>query len=316
LAHRQLHLPRRRVAGYPNERRFDHDPIRWLAKGSIPVIMNAHRPARANAIALSASALVGLGMLAGCTSGGSSAASPAVTGPAAQATQAAPATRSAAPAPTMPASGLLSAAQAALKSGGSVHVDITSVAASGTVVFSDDASGSGGRQLITLDGTGHATILFIDGVGYVRADAQTLEGFFQVPQPQAVRAAGRWISLSPGEKLGSSTYDNVTAGITLSSVASELQLGASLSKTPPATVAGLRVIGVQSPLPASAGPPGAKMVLYVTDDSALRPVRYELVGGGSTKNVISFSRWGEKLSLAAPANAVPASSLTAGSVTV
>lgn len=282
--------------------------------------MNAHRLARANAITLSVSALLGLGMLAGCTSGGSSAASPAATGSAAQSTQAAPARRSAAPAPTttMPASGLLSAAQAALKSGGSVHVDISNVAKGGSVVFSDDASGNGGRQLITLDGTGHATILLIDGVDYVRADAQALEGFFQVPLSQTVRAAGRWVSLRPGEKLGTSTYDDVTAGITLSSVASELQLGAALTKTPPTTVAGLPVIGVQSPLPASANLPGAKMVLYVTDDSALRPVRYELVGGGSTQNVFSFSRWGEKLSLTAPANAIPASSLTStsGSVTV
>jgi hypothetical protein len=282
--------------------------------------MNAHRLARANAITLSVSALLGLGMLAGCTSGGSSAASPAATGSAARSTQAAPATQSAAPVPTttLPASGLLSAAQAALKSGGSVHVDITSVASGGSVVFSDDASGSGGRQLITVDGTGHATILLIDGVDYVRADAQALEGFFQVPPSQAVQAAGRWVSLRPGQKLGTNTYDDVTAGITVSSVASELQLGAPLTKAPPTTIAGLPVIGVQSPLPASAKLPGAKMVLYVTDDSALRPVRYELVGGGSTQNVFSFSRWGEKLSLTAPANAIPASSLTSssGSVTV
>ena len=67
---------------------------------------------------------------------------------------------------------------------------------------------------------------------------------------------------------------------------------------------------MQAPLPASDGLPGAKMVLYVTDNSALRPVRYELVGGGSTRNEISFSRWGERLNLTAPANAIPASSLT------
>jgi hypothetical protein len=214
----------------------------------------------------------------------------------------------------MSAAGLLSAALAAVRSGGSVHVDITSVGTDGSVVFSDDATAGGGRQVITFNGTGHATILLIDGVDYVRADAQALQGFFQAPLAQAEQAAGRWISLHPGEKLGLSTYDDVTAGITLSSVASELQLSGTLSKSPPTTVAGRPAIGVQAPLPASDGLPKAKLVLYVTDDSALRPLRYELVGGGSTQNEISFSRWGEKLSLAAPANAIPASSITASPV--
>jgi hypothetical protein len=105
----------------------------------------------------------------------------------------------------------------------------------------------------------------------------------------------------------------VTAGITLSSVASELQLSGTLRKTPPTSVAGRPAIGVQAPLPASDGLPRAKIVLYVTDDPARRPLRYELVGGGRTQDEISFSRWGEKLSLAAPANAIPASSITASS---
>ena len=271
--------------------------------------MNTHRRPRGNAIALTASALLGLGMLAGCTFGGSSAS------PAGASARAASGTPSAS-GPVVSAPRLLSAALAALRAGGSVHVDITSVAHGGSVAFSDDATGRGGRQVVTIDGDGHATILLIDGVDYVQADAQGLQALFDVPVAQAEQAAGQWISLRPGEKLGTSTYDDVTAGITLSSVATELQLGSPLSKTAPATVAGQPVIGVQAPLPASDGLRGAKMVLYVTDGPALRPVRYELVGGGSTQNTISFSRWGEKLTLTAPANAVPASSLTSGSVTV
>jgi len=271
--------------------------------------MNASSQARANAVTLTASALVGLGMLAGCTSGGSSAAPPTATTPAARATPAASPS-------AMSAARLLSGALAAVRAGGSVHVDITSHSPDDSVTYSDDATGNGGRQVITFNGTGHATILLIDGVDYVQADAQALHGFFQAPLAQAERAAGRWISVRPGEKLGTSTYDDVTAGITLSSVATELEVGSPLSETAPATVAGQPVIGVQAPLPASDGLPGAKLVLYVTDDSALRPVRYELVGAGSTQNTISFSRWGERLSLTAPAHAVPASSFTAGSVTV
>jgi hypothetical protein len=276
------------------------------------------RPPHANVITLTVSALLGLGTLAGCTSGGSGSAPPTASAPAARATPAAPATRSpAAPAGLPPAgmsaASLVSAARAALTAGGSVHVDITARSPGSLVAFSDDATASGGRQVITVDGTGHATILLIGGVDYVRADAETLQAFFQASLQQAEQAAGRWISLRPGETLGASTYDDVTAGITLSSVAQELQFSGTPTKAAPATIAGQPVIGVQAPLPASDSLPGARLVLYVTDNAALRPVRYELVGGGSTTNELSFSQWGEKLTLTPPANAIPASAISAGS---
>jgi hypothetical protein len=203
-----------------------------------------------------------------------------------------------------------------VRSGGSVHMDITVDSAGQSETVSADATNSGGRQVITYDGTGHATILVIDGVGYVQADAQTLTGIFQATQAQAEQAAGQWVSLRPGEKLGMSTYDDVTAGITLSSVAQEMEVSGALSKTAPTTVDGQSVICVHGLLPASDGLPGAKLVLYVTDNAALRPVREELVGGGSTTNAVTFSRWGKRLSLTAPADAIPASSIMADSVSV
>jgi hypothetical protein len=278
-----------------------------------PVIMSTHRPPLANAITFTVSALLGLGMLAGCTSGGGGGASPTASAPAARATPTGSAARSTAAA-GLSAAALLNAARAAVTGGGSVHLDITAKSPGSLVAFSDDATGNGGRQVITVNGTGHATILLINGVDYVQADAEALQVFFQASLQQAARAAGRWISLRPGEKLGASTYDDVTAGITLSSVAQELQLGRPLTKAAPATVAGQPVIGVQAPLPASDDLPGAKLVLYVTDNAALRPVRYELVGGGSTTNEFSFSQWGEKLTLTAPPSAVPASALSSGTV--
>jgi hypothetical protein len=267
--------------------------------------MSTHRLPYLNAIKLTVSGLLGLGMLAGCTSGGGGGAPPAAS-----------AASSPAAGAGMSAAALLSAARAAVTSGGSVHLDITAKGPNGTEAFSDDATASGGRQVITFAGTGHATILLIDGVDYVQADAATLQGFFQASLQQADQAAGQWISVRQGEKIGASTYDDITAGITLSSVATELQFGGHLTKAAPAMVAGRPVIGVQAPLPANDGLAGAKMVLYVTDNAALRPVRYELVGGGSTTNELSFSQWGERLTLTPPANSVPASSVTSGSTLI
>jgi hypothetical protein len=277
-------------------------------------LMSTHRQTRANAITLTISALLGLGALAGCSGNGAPPAatlSPSQTRPSAGS--------AAAPAPaakTAPA--LLHDTLAALRSGGSVHVDISSSTPDGSIVYSDDATANGGRQIATVDKTGHVTILFIAGVGYVKADANGLADLFQLAQPQADQFAGQWIALRPGDKLGLSTYDDVTAGITLSSVASELQPSGGTTKlAAPATIAGQRVLALQEPLPASSQfPATARNMLYMTDNSLLRPVLSEVTNAGSYKYQVSFSHWGETLHLNAPANAIPATSVTpASSVT-
>ena len=183
-----------------------------------------------------------------------------------------------------------------------------------SLVYSDDATASGGRQVITIDRTGHATILFIAGVGYVQANASGLAAIFDLPQQLAGQFADQWIALRPGEKLGLSTYDDVTAGITLSSVATELSSNGTPKLAAPGVVAGQRVVGVQVPLPAGQQLPAtAKDVLYITDNSLLRPVLSEVTNAGSYNYQMSFSHWGETLHLTAPANAVPASSVTPAS---
>ena len=294
--------------------------------------MSTHRQTQANAITLTIAALLGLGALAGCS--GSGAASPAASGLASQTGPTSHAGSSAGPsagpsgssagsasgAPTAASTAgksapvLLRDTLAALRAGGSVHVDMTYNSPQSSAVYSDDATASGGRQVITIDRTGHATILFIAGVGYVQANASGLAALFNVPKQLADQFAGQWIALRPGEKLGLSTYDDVTAGITLSSVATELGQNGPPTLAAPAIVAGQRVVGVQVPLPAGQQLPGtARDVLYITDNSLLRPVLSEVTNAGSYKYQMSFSHWGETLNLTAPANAVPASSVTPAS---
>jgi len=284
--------------------------------------MSTHRQTPANAITLTIAALLGLGALAGCSGGG--AASPAATGRASQTgSSAGPSGSSAGSASGAPAAAspggksapvLLRDTLAALRAGGSVHVDMTDNSPQSSLVYSDDATASGGRQVITIDRTGHATILFIAGVGYVQANASGLAAIFDLPQQLAGQFADQWIALRPGDKLGLSTYDDVTSGITLSSVATELGSNGTPKLTAPGIVAGQRVVGVQVPLPAGQQlPAAARDVLYITDNSLLRPVVSEVTNAGSYKYQMSFSHWGETLHLTAPANAVPASSVTPAS---
>ena len=117
--------------------------------------MKTHGLALVNTITLTLSALLGLGTLAGCSSSASSTALPSATAPTSPTVSA---TASSAPA-AMSASSLLSAALSSLRSAGSVHVDVAGALPGGSVAFSDDATATGGRQLVTFDGTGHATIL-------------------------------------------------------------------------------------------------------------------------------------------------------------
>lgn len=265
--------------------------------------MRPHRRTRSNAITLT-SALAGLALLAGCGSGTlSSPAATATASPSASASSAVPAS----------ASARLREAQDALRAAGTVHVDVTSSVSGAPVRFSDDSAAGGGRQLVTFNKTGHATILFIPGTAYLKADAPTLEGFLGCDQAQAGAAANRWVYLRPGDKFCGTDYGTVTDGITLSSVAGELAMkNGTATATAPATVAGQRVVGVRGQSSGGQLPAPAKEVLYLTDDARLRPVLSEQTAAG-IKSEVSFSQWGERLTLTAPKGAVPASSVTPAS---
>jgi hypothetical protein len=281
--------------------------------------MSTHRHIQANATALTIAALLGAGALAGCSGAGSSSAASGTAAGTASATASGTAglaaSASATPVPkTAPA--LLSGALATLRSADSVHVETDESTSQGALAFSDDSTASGGRQVIKLGTTGQVTILFIAGVGYVQANAAGLAGVFQVPQQQADEFAGQWIALRPGEKLGQSTYDDVTAGITLSSLATELTPGGAVSLGTPSTVKSQRVLTLREPVAASAGMPAtARAVLYVTDTAPVRPVLSEVTNAGSSDVQVYFSDWGETVHLTAPAHSVPASDVTSTSTT-
>lgn len=265
-------------------------------------------PRRSRTAARTIAALLGLGVLAGCSRGVPAA------GPAA--TLSAPAgDRTAARSPAA----LLSAAAAGLRAGGSVHVTITSSSVGGSAVNSDDATADGGRQVMTVSfraaggqaaATGKATILLINGICYVHGNQVALDRVFGIPLAQAGPVAGQWIAVRPGDKLGESDYDLIASGIALPSLASQLAISGKLTPTAPGTVDGQRVQGVQgtqSVVAASAG--GGTSTMYVTATAPQRPAAFTLAGAAGRLRMV-FSRWGETLRLTVPAHPVPAGSVT------
>ena len=260
--------------------------------------------------------LAGLALLAGCsgTKTVPAPAAPASPGAAGSASAGSnPASPAASPAATAPSPGsataVVAASLAALKAGRAVHITISTTLSNGSVTYSDDATADGGRQYITLSTGGHVTILYVGGVGYVQGDAQGLAGFMQVPLSQAQSLAGQWIAVHPGQELGASSYADIVAGITLSSVASEIALAAPLTLAAPATVAGQRTIVVQGRVPASQQPPASARVTLDVAAAGSRPLRETVVASGGYLSTTTFSDWGESLSLSPPPHPIaPAAS--------
>jgi hypothetical protein len=184
-----------------------------------------------------------------------------------------------------------------------VHITISTTLPNGSITYSDDATPDGGRQHITLSTGGDVTVLDVGGVGYVEGDAQGLAGFMQVPLAQAQSLAGQWIAVHPGQKLGASSYADIVAGITLSSVASEIALGAPLTLTAPATVAGQRAIGVQG-VPASDPVPASTRATLDVAAAGSRPLRETVVASGGFRSTTTFSDWGESVPLSPPQHPV------------
>jgi hypothetical protein len=263
---------------------------------------------------LRASTLVpvaGLALLAGCNgthavpaptapsssspvSSASAGSSPAANTPAAASPAASPGS----------ATTVVAASLAALKAGRAVHITISTTLSNGSITYSDDATPDGGRQYITLSTGGDVTVLYVGGVGYVEGNAQGLAGFMQVPLSQAQSLAGRWIAVHPGQELGGSSYADIVAGITLSSVASEIALAAPLTLTAPATVAGQRAVVVQGRVPASEQPPASARVTLDVAAAGSRPLRETVVASGGYTSTTTFSDWGESVPLSAPQHPV------------
>ncbi len=193
---------------------------------------------------------------------------------------------------------------AATSTAGPVHVNVTIRAGSRTVTYSDDSLPASGRQVITISNGGHAVVLVLNEIGYVRANSGALKTFFGLPAALAARFAGRWISFKHGQP----GYQSVTAGVTVPEVISELRLRPPLS-TLPAAANGGSLVRIRGIAPAAEGAPaGATAIIDVTGAGRVLPVSMQ-ISFGNDRSVMTFSDWGETVHVKAPINPVPISSV-------
>jgi hypothetical protein len=257
-------------------------------------------------LAATAPSLIAAGLLAGC--GGGAPARTAAEGLTPEA---------------MPATALVFAAKSALCAAASAHIDSAETDPDGSVAYSGDFTQSGDRELITStkDGDERATVLIVGKVIYLQAGTWELRDLFGVSRVQSEllageeQAAGKWIAVRSGDRLGEIAYQYSLDDSTLCSLAGDLGV-TSASRLTPATIGGQRVVGVLMNAPAGNGfPARARFAVYLTDDQLLRPVLIEVRGGGRQYTWRErFSRWDETVRLTPP-RSFPASSFGAETAT-
>jgi hypothetical protein len=263
---------------------------------------------RTRSASLTMSALLGLGLLGGC-SGWHTTVGPAATLSARAVTSLG--------VPLSPTA-LVNAAAAAFRSARSVRIDSTATAPRIFLYYTLDMDASGGRQVLTYreggqaTASGRATVELVKGICYVEGDTAGLTGLIGIAPNLAGLASGRWIAVRPGEKLGLNDYDTLCSGFTPPSLADEITLTGKLSRAAPCIIDGQGVQGAIGTVPAVSG--GGKGVLYMTGGAAPLPVEFRETTSRAQEQ-LSFSRWGEAVQLSVPANPIAAPLITPDSTT-
>jgi hypothetical protein len=198
---------------------------------------------------------------------------------------------------------LLASILAAARAQHSVHYVSSASLGNSHVSQVGDAGATQGIQRITFrtaGKTGRVTVMFVASSAYLRGDAFTLVDYLGFKAGTAAAYAGRWILVPHSDR----AYSTIAAGVTFTSAIGELKLSAPLTRLPDTTIGGLRVIAVRGK--SSTAPGSVAATLYARAAGPPLPVR-EVATAGTTRAVVTFSRWNEPVRLSVPASAVPIS---------
>jgi hypothetical protein len=162
-----------------------------------------------------------------------------------------------------------------------------------------------GSQSVTVQvsgGSGFITALVVGTTAYFDGNAKglTLLGFSPAAQQSE---AGKWISVT--EPANASVYEEISGGLTCSSVSTNLGMSAPITELRESKVLGQNVIGLKGTAShTSATQTGTTDTLYVAASGTPLPV--ELVqANSSSANTFTYSHWGSAPRVSAPRGAVP-----------
>jgi hypothetical protein len=202
------------------------------------------------------------------------------------------------------ASQVLAVTLAAARSEGSVHVAATGPSETYDIGLNE------GTQTISGGTEGNATLVVVPDRAYVKGDAAFLENDLGLSSSVASLYAGKWISFDPTDPDYQAVIDGDTVGSTLSESTPQGQLTLSSART----FEGQNVVEVSGGLGEALTKQGVtgSDVLYVSTSAPYLPVAFiqsTSLNGQSNTLKLTFSSWGEKVSVRAPTGATPFSSI-------
>jgi hypothetical protein len=215
---------------------------------------------------------------------------------------------------------VLAASKTAAASESSLHYVSTTKTPADSVTITGDVSKTEGEQTIVANVNGqmcHVTVMLVGGSAYFEGDEPGLATFMGLPQSIAVKYTNQWISLNSSD----SAFSAITAALTTSSALLQTPISKPLSLRGTSEKSGRRVVaiaGFASGIPSGSTKKVTIPVrLYVQAKGRSLPVLYtanRTVEKQKEAASVSFSGWGEPISVTAPSGAVPIGSLGASPV--
>jgi hypothetical protein len=199
--------------------------------------------------------------------------------------------------------------QAAVKAAGNQTVHFVSVVTQGNVSLhvSGDAGTTSGAQTLTVN-NGKATermmAEIVGSTGYVNGNTTALQNVIGLTAAQSKKYAGQWLSF-PTSNTG---LAQLVSGLLKSQVATELGIDGPFTFGTDATVNGHHATGIKGSVSTSNGGKVTE-ILYVPSTGTPLPIE-EVTNPGaaahssSLHGTVTFSNWGEKTSVKAPAHSM------------
>ncbi|HTW09968.1 MAG TPA: hypothetical protein VME46_20870 [Acidimicrobiales bacterium] len=199
--------------------------------------------------------------------------------------------------------GLVKAALAAADAQSSVHWVSKGKVGGASIVITTQAGQSDGYQTYVISEQSASAELAEADVGqtcFVNGDAVGLEAVLNFKSTPAAAEAGKWLS----DKPGGPEYQEIAAGLTLSTTMAPLEMQGTVKALPGKTIAGHRVLAVRGNSEPFEGNPSVPETLYVAATGKMLPVEAVQEESKQLTVTIDFSRWGSPVQVQAPSGAV------------
>lgn len=194
---------------------------------------------------------------------------------------------------------------AAARDGGSFHFVDRNGSGKQTRLLVGDTGTVNAQQSLTAGGSS-VEVRLVKEVAYIRAPSESLEAVLGLSAPKASAEAGKWLSVTSGDK----GYGQIVKALAPASELNSFVPKSPLVLRSPTTLHGVSVLPISGAASAGAatGALNAQATLFVSDQPPYRPVGGLLTGkdvhGRSQTDEVAFTRWGEVIRLGTPSGAV------------